>query len=69
MLTSSEVLTERKSFEAVVRSVLPGGVDPRVASVVLGLLLLSSMELALVVVEESGMVLTLEAKETVLDLD
>ena len=41
MLTSSEVLTERKSFETVVRSVLPGGVDPRVVSVVLGLLLSS----------------------------
>ena len=47
MLTSSQVLTERKSFETVVRSSLPAMVDPRVVSVALELPLLPSVALTL----------------------
>ena len=47
LLTSSQVLTERKSFEAVVRSSLPDMVDPRVVSVALELPLLPFVALEL----------------------
>lgn len=47
MLTSSQVLTERKSFETVVRSSLLTMVDPRVVSVALELPLLPSVALGL----------------------
>lgn len=47
MLTSSQVLTERKSFETVVRSSLLAMVDPRVVSVALELPLLPSVALGL----------------------
>ena len=66
-LTSSQVLTERKSFETVVRSSLLAMVDPRVVSVALGLVLLSSVER--LVEEEEGIVLTFKAKETALGLE
>ena len=47
VLTSSQVLTERKSFETVVRSSLPAMVEPRVVSVVLELSLLPLVALGL----------------------
>ena len=47
VLTSSQVLTERKSFDTVVRSSLPAMVDPRVVSVALELPLLPSEALGL----------------------
>ena len=63
-LTSSQVLTESKSFERAVRSSLPATVDPMVVRVDnLELFFRSS------VVERVGMVLTSEAKETTLGLE
>ena len=47
ILTSSQVLTERKSFETVVRSSLPAMVDPRVVNVALELSLLPAVALGL----------------------
>ena len=58
------MLTERKSFDTVVRSSLQVTVDPRVVSVALGL----RSGVPSSVVETVGMVLTSEAKETALGL-
>lgn len=54
VLTSSQVLTERKSFDTVVRSSLPAMVDPRVVSVALELPLLP-LELSLLPSEALGL--------------
>ena len=59
VLTSSQVLTERKSFEAVVRSSLPAMVDPRVVSVALELPLLPSVALELPLLPSAALGLSL----------
>ena len=59
LLTSSQVLTERKTFEAVVRSSLPDMVDSRVVSVALELPLLPSVALELPLLPSAALGLSL----------